>query len=418
MVIPNIVNVSENGQEVAGLSQRFKELPGRGLDTAEKFLENVGIRRKKGQRPLPGKSDFENGFIIEEFSQYPYNTENLRSIIALTGNTMPLVPFEWGGRQRINKTYYPGNHEPSTHIMGSIEDNVTINGQFKAIRFADAAENKKIPEYLALYMDSIRYNGRLCRFALGNWTRWGYIESTSFRMTRLTRIDYSITINVVSVLNPPTNGKLLEDAPDAPFDSLADLSLTLGELQNDAAERYGRLPELNFFQRIDSLIGDVASSITEITNYADNVFDTIDNIRQSVDRMSQLIERTNRKLKEIKKTLFGETVLESGGIITRYDFANYRSSLLSRTLDITELLNRISSRFRNLISNIPTTRHVIRRGDTWQRLSVRYYGTVDKWKTIPDFNGISINRDFEEEVQLPETPTGKLVGTIIDIPRE
>ena len=418
MVIPNIVNVSEDGQTVEGLSRRFRELPTRGLDTAEKFLENVGIRRKKGQRPLPGKDDFENGFVIEEFSKYPYNTENLRSIIALTGNTMPLVPFQWGGRQRINKTYYPGNHEPSTHIMGSVEDNVTINGQFKAIKFADAEDNKRIPEYLALYMDSIRYSGRLCKFTLGKWVRWGYIESTSFSMTRLTRIDYSITINVVSILNPPTNGKILGEAPDPPFELLDDLGLRVTELQNAAAERYDRLPELNFFQRMNSLIGDVASTITELTSYADNVFSTIDNIRQSVDRMSQLIERTNRKLRVIKKTIFMESFTDSGGIITRYDFANYRSSLLSRTLDITELLNRIASRFRRLISNIPITKHVIKSTDSFQSLSVKYYGTVDKWKTIAEFNGIPLNRDFEEDVQLPETPTGKLVGTIIDIPRE
>src|SRR4051812_9929162 len=72
--------------------------------------------------------DFKGGFTFVEIVD---GVEQTREAVKLIGNQMPVVPFEFGGSQRITKDYYPGNSEPAVQVLGPKESDVTIHGKLK-----------------------------------------------------------------------------------------------------------------------------------------------------------------------------------------------------------------------------------------------------------------------------------------------
>ena len=372
-------------------------------NTTTENLLNIGEGRFRYETPTTNPNDFPGGFVIREMrSPYQDNRNDTISLVRLIGNSMPMVPFAFGGGQRVHKTYYPGNEEPSMQIMGGKEDDVKLNGQFKAIRLPTGEES--VPEVLMNNIERIRLNGNLCRFTLGAWARFGFISMAKFEIIRKTRVNYEITINILGV-NPPQNGKLLEDPRRAPLENNQALLDSASALMEAGSAELLEPPPQSIFDTINGYISDIADNITTVTDFVDSVFSIPGNIRQSVDRVSQIIESTFAQMREFKKALGGYASFEdSRGIITKYDISNYYSNMLARTNDLTRLLQEYRTRILALSTNTPQARHLGVQGDTWQKLSVRYLGSAEEWPVIPEFNSLPITSIVP-------------IGEIIEIPR-
>ena len=138
------------------------------IDEAKKpfSLDEINKTLDRGAPTVQHKHDFPEGFQI-----FAYDTlgraQNAKKndpasateFIRLAGNAMPQQPFKWGGGQRVNKVYYPGNSEPTVHILGAEESDVTIHGDLKDIDFAKdfAGQSAVIRDTIDLYDTPVIY---------------------------------------------------------------------------------------------------------------------------------------------------------------------------------------------------------------------------------------------------------------------
>ncbi len=384
------------------------------------ILSNVKDRFSNIRSPFSGLSkspplnlrgqDYKDGFRIEE---HEYNEEKKEFVasnaggIALKGNQMPKIPFEFGGEQRISKTYYPGNDEPVMQVMGASENDVTIRGLFIDIKFNDSAyseDEQSFAEFTMERIEGIRQRGKLCRIALGDWQRYVYVQSTKFSLINRSRISYSITFRVVSI-NLPQNAKVLRVGVKENPKALNEKLLALGEDVNKLGLNKPPV-DLSISEQIDAFVGDIADSIKNITDYVDSVFTTIEDIRRSVRRAVGMVKFTQRKLKSFQNKLRGFNPFDlhlNTSLSDRYIQAAYYSSLISRVTILNMMMERYRKQFKDLSQYLPLARYLVKIGDTWQSVSVRFYGTSTDWTDIPPYN------NFEISASPP-------VGRLIEIP--
>ena len=373
-----------------------------GIDTGKvNDIKNV-IRNpleQSVQRPFRGQ-DFPEGFIIEELDFSASN--RILNKIVFAGNTMPQIPFKFGGKQRVKKDFYAGNSEPAVQILGPEENDTTIKGHFKDIRFKEDSFYGFSQEIQEL-VDAVRLRGNLCRFLLGDWQRYGYIEENEFELIKKSRLNYEIRLSIIG-FNAPSNAKFLERPREVPFDinkELIERGQNFNELFSD------NIPDSvprSIGDQIRALTGEVADDINLVTGFVDQIFSTIEDVQKSIFRVLGLIKNVQNTLRKYKRTVGSFDPFDPNQAITgQYQSAKFFSSAIAGASFLTALLARFRAQFNELAINLPQARHLVRQGDTLQKISVKFYGTADNWKNIFDFN------------QLQSTDLTN--GTLLDIPR-
>ena len=139
------------------------------------------------------RSDFEEGLKIVEIVD---GKERTVDQILLVGTLMPKDSIAFGGSQKILKEYYPGSSEPTVQILGPREDDVLLGGTISLKKISDLSLYSKGKESAAVelqqLMDAMRIRGNLVKVTLGEWKRYGFIESGKFTMRTMSDIDYDL----------------------------------------------------------------------------------------------------------------------------------------------------------------------------------------------------------------------------------
>lgn len=339
----------------------------------------------------PLRPDDFDAFIIEEL-------EGPKKTVRLTGNQMPMIPFEFGGSQRISKDYYPGFSEPVVQVLGPEEGNTTIKGVFKDKRLPSSVYGASTE--LQQLIDSIRIRGNLCRFVLGEWQRYGHLASTNFQMDKLSRVSYTIELAIIG-FNAPKNARFLEKSRLIPFAINESLIAQAAALQRSTIPAF--VP-LDIADLINQLTGAIAGAISLLTGFVDAVISTVEDIKASVERAKGLIKHVNNKIREYKKVLGALEAFGAGQTLTRrYESAKYYSGSMANVNVIQGQLARFRSQFNDLVGKLPLARHFVRDGDTLQKIAVKFYGTADNWKELYDYNRLQT--------------TVLTNGTLLEIPR-
>lgn len=362
---------------------------------------------KKVKDPLRGQ-DFPEGFLIEEL-------DGPKTKIRLVGNQMPKIPFNYGGEMRMKKEYYAGHSEPVTHILGPSESDTTINGKLKDKRY-QASNLYGVSTEIAQLIDSVRIRGNLCRFALGEWERYGFIKKTDFNMNKLSDMDYSITLDI-SGFNAPTNAKFLQKRKIVPFAINKEL---IAEAEA-WAKNYSAIPETvpqSLADVISGLFSEVATAIKTFTDFMDNVLNTVKDVQKALNRGLGLIKHVQNKIRNYKNFIstinpFSDDFNPLGGGIAgfskskrvtgRYSQASYFAGAIAGVSALQALLNRYRAQFKSLSDNTPLGRHIVIKGDNLQKIANKFYNDSESWKEIYDYNSLS-STDLE-------------IGKILEIPR-
>lgn len=343
------------------------------------------------------ENDFPDGFLIQEI----LDNGEIGDEIRLYGNMMPKIPFTFGGGQRVKKDYYSGYSEPVVQVLGSEEDDVTINGRFKDKRYKDPAL-KGVSSDIQQLIDGIRLRGNLVRIALGEFERYCILSKTKFDMNRLSEIDYSITFLVIG-FNAPTNARYLEQTREVPFAINKELIAQAQAFQESSSAIPDSVPR-SIADKINELTSTVAGAVSTVTGFVDQIQTTVNDIQKSVTRVKGLIKYTQGKLREYKRTLgafkpFNDTQSLTG----RYESSKFYSAQISGAASLTALLESLRSQINQIAPTLPLGRHLVVSGDNLQKISVKFYGKADNWKKIYDYNRL--------------TSTELVVGSILEIPR-
>lgn len=359
---------------------------------------SIGSITNKIRNPLSSKvdvpfngPDFIDGFWIEEL-------EGPKKKVTLVGNQMPFAPFKFGGKQRIKKDFYPGNSEPSTQILGPEESDQTIRGVLKDIKYpqANPFASPPVPDLkgasleLQELLDSIRIRGNLCRFKLGEWQRYGFIEETEFDLRTISRIAYQIKLSIVG-FNAPTNAKFLEKSREVPFAINESLIAAAADFQKNATLFPDSVPR-SILDKLTEAIGAVASALAVLTDFVDAVLSTVKDIQKGIERAKGLIKHAINKLKEYKRTLgalFSNPFNTSSSLTGVYANSSYFSSQTASSQTLSASLVAFRAQFNNIIPSLPIGRHLIKQGDTLQSIAVKFYDDSASWKKIMDFNNLT-----------------------------
>lgn len=364
---------------------------------ASPFKKKVDIGRDK--------SDFQGGFQIIEIIA---GVEQKASMVQLIGNMMPMQPFGYGGSQRIKKDYYPGHSEPTFQIFGSEEANTTLKGTLKDKKYKDKAL-LGASEEVAKSIDGIRIRGNLCRFQMGEWRRFGFIEKTNFELKTRKWIDYTIELSIIG-FNPPLGCKLVtepKNAPDAINRALIDAALAF---QNKTPNV--EIP-VSIADLINGLISDVAGAINAVTNFVDKIITTGENIVASANRAVGLVKNARANISRFQRRIgaisynvstLGKGLTTAKKVTGNTKSISYISGQIVATQNLETLLARLQKQFEANSITVPLRRYKIAPGDTLQKISIKFYGNSDDWKRIYDHNKM--------------TTTLLSPGKVIEIPKK
>lgn len=342
-------------------------------------------------------ADFPDGFLIEELAGAK---ENVR----LVGNMMPMIPFTFGGEQRIKKEYYAGHSEPVTQVLGPSESDITINGTLKDKRYQKTYYG--VSTEIQQQIDAIRIRGNLCRFVLGEFERYGYIQKTVFKMNKLSNVDYEITFLIVG-FNAPRNARFLQRQKVVPFK----INKELIEAATNFQLAYSSIPDSvprSLSDQINGLISDVAEEINKVTSFVDQIINTVGDIQKSIARVKGLIQSIQNKISAYKRFLgsidpFSSGSSVQGGLTGRYEQSSYYAAAIAGGSSLAALMNKYRDQFNTIASDIPLGRHIVKTGDNLQKISSKFYGTAENWKDILEYNDL--------------TSTDLEIGAILEIPR-
>lgn len=370
-------------------------------------LGAVGINTTRPvANPDPYGPDFDHLKIIE----IKDGKEQPADQILLIGSFMPHQPFEFGGTQELVREYYPGNPEPTVQVLGPRETDTTIKGRFKTKNLSNPDLRKAALEYQEL-VDAMRIRGNLVRITLGEWKRYGFIEECRFRLNRLVDIEYEIKFLIVG-FNPPTNCKFL-DTDDG------DLIKPNKEITNRAAAElatardYPSEMPLTVSELLNEYIGEAAEAIGTVTDFVDGIVEDANQLQGSMNRAIGLIKNARATISRTKRNI-GSILFNAGTLGTSFQSEAAKTVAVIRSMDhinktqatmlsLAALLAFLQAKFARLSRTIPLKRHLVRDGDSLQKLAVKYYNDDFFWDKIYFHNKLRT--------------TKLVVGTILEIPK-
>ena len=355
--------------------------------------------RRTGFNPYHGQN-FPEGFVIEELVNNGSAYVPSGITVSLIGNWLPKQPFTYGGDQRNNKIYYSGHAEPTLHVFGPEEKDITIEGRLWAKKLPNNATFIDVPDEIKEKIDALRFRGNVVKLTLGSWVRYGIIGMADFMTKHLNDIDYRITF-IITGTTPPTNARLLASAREYPYDINNDIKGL-----SEALMRVPVPPDIPFSisGAINGITNVFGRSIAVVTNFVDSIIQEVDDIGSAVSRLEGLISHAQIQARRYKNTFARFNSFSANTSLTnQYRNAAYYSGRISAASNITSFLERIREQFNNVVARVPLGRHLYVQGDTLQKISSRFYGTPNEWKRIYDFNNL-------DSTNIPS-------GTVLEIPR-
>jgi nucleoid-associated protein YgaU len=323
---------------------------------------------------------------------------------------MPHRPFGFGGTQQLVKEWYPGNREPTVQVMGSRESDVTLKGRLKVKKIKDTSARTLVADYQEA-IDDLRRRGNLLQIRLGEWVRYGFIEEAGFQLNRLVDIEYDIKLVIVGH-RPPANYKFTDKADDDIGRPTAELAKQASEAFDTATTFPSEMPQ-SVADIIDSGVNSVASAIRLVTGFIDGVVSDAQDIVRSANRAVGLIKnaratisRTGRNVAAISmdiSTLGSSVTGESNKAVAQIKSIDHINKVQTGNVSLMALLAQLQRKFAAMAATIPMVRHLVKDGDTLQRLAMKYYNNGDLWKKIYDHN------------KLQSTALER--GTVLEIPR-
>lgn len=375
-------------------------------------LEKTGLSSlttKTVNVPQAFGPDFPEGFQISE-----YFDGRVVETITLAGSWMPFQPFKFGGTQEIKKEYYAGNSEPTVQVLGSRENSITINGRLKLKKLKDLSlrtEETNAAYEMQKQIEAMRIRGNLVKIKLRDWYRYAFIEEAVFDMSRKIDIGYTITFSVIG-FNIPKNSMFLGKTDENPVVPNKQLASRASELFA-ASVNYPRTMPQSLQDVLNGYISTAAEAINLVTGFVDGVVQDANSILASANRAVGLIKNAKAKVSETNRA-FGQikanaeqlgfnvstNELKAAAVILNY---NHIHKMQANNATLMSLLNDLQNKYRSMITNLPFRRHMVRSGDTLQKISIIYYNTADNWDEIYKANKL--------------LSTDLVVGSVLEIPR-
>lgn len=375
-------------------------------------LQSLGVDAGKVRIKVPDYvgGDYPDGLKIYEIIN---DREQTEPTLVLKGTFAPHQPWEFGGEQQIVKEYYSGTDIPSIQVMGAREDDIPIRGHMKS-KFFKANDNVDMRLAAEAYqeaLDLLRRRGNLIKISLGEWQRYGFIKRSKFMLKTRADIEYQIDFMVIS-FEKPNFAKFTEKSTDdlrTPNDALIDAAAE----QLDAARSFPTEMDVSIADQINTYISGVAEAIGVVTSFVDGILTDAEQLRASANRAIGLIKYSRAQISTYKRrlgqlsyavsTLGATATSEAGKAIFTIQSINHINSTRATFISLSQLMAQMQAKFAGIRFSIPAVRHLVREGDTLQKMAIKYFNDAESWIKIYEHNKL--------------TSTELTVGSILEIPR-
>lgn len=362
---------------------------------------NQKLSLDKNTNPPFPTPDFPEGF---QFVEIVNGSEQNGDKVALIGNLMPFQPFEFGGEQRIQKDFYPGNSEPTIQVLNPQEDDVVVRGRFKDKLYKDPIA-RGVAEELQKQIDGIRIRGNLVKISMGEWRRYGFLQKTAFKLKTNADIDYELTFLIVG-FNPPRQCSIVSTQKAVPIEINKDLLSQLGSFQAQADQIPSTVPQ-SIADVINDAVSDVAGAVSAVTGFVDDVLSQVEDVTTALSRAAGLVRHAEGEIVRFKQRIgrisYSLSSLTGSTASNRYTSTAFMATTQSSGNDLMSFLAQLRSRFAQLVATTPLARYRVKDGDTLQRIANRFYADPEQWELIYDHNSLT-STDLEN-------------GIVIEIPR-
>ena len=330
---------------------------------------------------------------------------SVEETLVLKGTNMPFHSIDPAVKQEVNKFYYPGgppDRRPTVQILGSMDEDITLRGNFKATRLTP--DKREEPLQIAKILERFVREGKPCRLQVGYYIKFVVLKDINLTYKNSSDIDYALTFVILGDYNPISGDENLQEEnisakvfeAESETDSAEDVREYENEILNlkEEAELFGyefppkRGGVFGLLDEIFSTIEDLEIAINDAVDIVDNFVDQIEKTAQDIEKALGTMQRLRGRIYRIQGKLFSaySTVKNAANPKRLLNSINIFNLIQNMINDFQIDLKRTEDIMRNeLIVKIDQT-YVVVSGDTWQSIAIRFYNNSDRWEEIKNIN--------------------------------
>lgn len=352
--------------------------------------------------------------------------------ITLWDRALPYRPVTFGGKQRVEFSWYPGVPIATAQVLGPEEESITLKGFWKDRFIAEnpgsshtmassfAADSpdgavRSVAELVRI-VDTMRRRGLLCRLTWDSLVRDGHI--TKFVQTWHNRHDVEWELE----FTPISQGESLKPLAVPPMPELPDLSANWELFHSQWNNRMQALPALGLADTIAAFLDELDDSINAITaGITDTVYAVTSDALAGPDALNRVIALGNGVVLQAAATfvtvcdaadeaifpILGGTAAGINTVagtdiptelpddlsLTETIQANvYKTTIKTSIRDVRNNTIDATEQYTDTL-NPQLLQTFIAKGDTDLRdVSTQFYGNPNEWRNLMLFNRLTTSK--------------------------
>lgn len=354
------------------------------------------------------------GVDVTEFKIEQLNNEtgDVDDVLILRGTHLPFQPLEFITSQEVMKYYYPGGppeRRPTIQIIGSMDEDVVINGRLKATKLKNLSQ-KDEPLIIAQIMERFVREGKPCKIQVGFYIKFVVLKDIKITYRTNNDILYALTLAILGNENPITGDSIKEqeEISDKVFEaeSEQDISVQVETLQQEFValkeEMRGfgydypikRGGILGFIDTLFDSVDRTERIINEANEVVNDVVNEVDRNVQRLDKALGTVRRLRSRLYKVQTDLYGSYLtVKNATFPNGANSARQAQSALTIGNTLQQFIADLHLSLKKeedaltveAVSFIKRT-YVVKEGDTWQTIAVTFYNSPDRWQEIEQLN--------------------------------
>ena len=286
---------------------------------------------------------------------------------------------------RIQTTYYPGSDKPTRHAFGANWGTTEFHGRWMTKTQRDGrTANDVATDWTEFVKDE-----RDCNIAWGNIVSYvGYVSKLILERESEHEIAWRMTVELDSRDDVVTKKTPIAVKPVADIE--ADFQNFLATSKKNLADVEDTL-SLDFFDSLDLLAGQLNAPsaalnklVSKFASLEEASYNTLQHFRESIVGITKAVVAL--------RDVVINTAIDDAMLVRTAEndiaWVKYQTNLDNQTYLILDELGILDRQAELAMKNDPTKFVTAINGDTWESISIRASGGIDKVSQIRQMNGI------------------------------
>ena len=351
--------------------------------------------------------------------------------ISLSARGLPYRPISFGGKQRVEFTWYPGSPNATTQMLGPEESAITMKGfwkdQFLSVSKSgftttgtDFVRNPSVAQ-LVQVVDAMRRRGQVCSFEWGDLKRIGHITEFTQTWHNVHDCEWELTFSPLGQ-DDAQNGtpvKAPAVSPSAVVGSFTQAVVNINTRLSNASSEVKAGLNAPYLDSVDTLLFSTQQTVTLFANVVYNIATSLTSSylrpSEAANGFLSALSQSTVALVNTGNTIAGRSIdalfnfRSLGGGLDSVPLAKqttaYQWQRLQREgarASAETLAGRFAQTKQALQQDLLAV-YTARENQDLSSVSTKYYGRPDYWHQLMDYNGLKESRlDIGQVVLVPK----------------